>query len=201
MAVKQLPPGSDPANPPLANGEEEKAALLTNELVRKYGEPAAIFTSPMTRCLQSARPAIEWFGQHQLPGSVLVVTLNTLCQPDSGDVDPANPKARADGLVIYGPESFSPEWYEWFKTSRRIIRAIDEQVIMTPGQISDRRPIFVFTHRPLVAAARWVAQHGDVVPGKNDINALEGSLLPFCLFEERRLPGYMITNWTELPRE
>ncbi len=197
MAVKDLPPGSDPANPPLTAESREASARLTDVLVRKYGPPAAIFQSPMTRCLDTAEYAARLYGQHYNSG-VLVVTLNTLCQPDSGDVDPENPKARADGLVIYGQETYSPQWYEWFLTSRMIIRTIENQVINILGKRDDR-PIFAFTHRPLVAAARWATRHNDGgFPGRDDIDALDKGLLPYCLFRDLQGPDQA---WIELPRE
>lgn len=189
VAVKDLPAGADPTNPPLTEQAKQDAEKLTDELVRLYGPPGIIFTSPKIRCLQTAAPAIERFGQHE-KGGVLVVTLNTLCQPENGDHDPTNPNARPDGLVIYGKESFSPDWWNWFLLSVDVINVLIDA-------LGIERTVWVFTHRPIVGAAHWGAKNnGDEArPSKDSIDAGDKALLPFCIFKRTGNQG-----WQELPR-
>jgi len=177
----------DPADPPLSNKAKEGAVRLTDDLQKAFGSPTMIFHSPKLRCMQTAAPAIERFGQHH-KGGVLVVSLNTLAQPDSGDVDPNHPNARPDGLVIYGPPSTDRQWLQWFGTSFWTIRALTS---------AQEGTIWVFTHRPLVACARWVAQRRFCPLSNGEtIDALDKSLLPYCIFK-------IDTNtiWKEVPRE
>jgi hypothetical protein len=127
--------------------------------------------------------AVDQFGQHHL-GGVVVIELNTLAQPDSGDVDPRNPKARPDGLVLYGPESFALDWQRWFLMSLAVIQAVRSS-----------GPVWVFTHRPLVAAARWHVNHREEKASKGAFDALDPTLLPYCIFEDGA-----DESWVEIPR-
>jgi hypothetical protein len=127
-------------------------------------------------------PAIARFGQLHEKNGVLVVELNSLAQPDSGEKDPVNPLARTDGLVIYGPPSTSVQWLEWFHRSREVIQAIGLEHL---DDDEDTVTYYVFTHRPLVAAARFVAKNGDRPLAEGEkLDSLDPTLLPYLVFED-----------------
>lgn len=104
MAVRDLPPGHDPSDPPLAAGELDKARQFSYQLEAWHGPPDIIFHSDKLRCVQTATSAFVRFGN-----KVPVISLDTLAQPENGDLDSKNPDADENGLVYYGPRSFSQE--------------------------------------------------------------------------------------------
>lgn len=189
MKVKDLQSGSDPTDPPLTQESIIQAPPLTRHLHERFGIPAMLFQSPKVRCVQTAAPAVATFGDLMHNG-ILVITLNTLAQPDNGDYDPTNPNARkSDGLFIYGPGSSDSDWLQWFKRSLKAIRLLTVEL-----QTED--VIWVFTHRPIVAAARWFAKDGSPFPRGGDMGAAtDKSLLPYCVFEDDG------KTWREIPKE
>lgn len=184
-AVKDLQPNSDPSDPPLADGEKEKAVKLITDLEEQFGHPDVIFHSPKLRCVQTATPAFNRF-KDQIP----MICMDTLAQSENGDLDPQNPGADEKGLVYYGPRTYSPEWYELFMASFWKI------MVEYHRNRHEYELMWVFTHRPLVAAARHYAQGLPFPTSTDDIDAMDKSLLPYCVFECGR--GGL--NWHEVPR-
>lgn len=183
-----LPPESDLSDPPLTAESMAKAIKLMDEIAEKYGPPVAIFTSPKQRARQTIEPAVKRFGQHH-DGGCVVIGLNTLSQPDNADpAEKDDPRADGKGLIYYGPRSYSPDWYGWFLASRRVIEAVSKA-------FHANGPIYISTHRPFVGAARWVVKHGLTLPGRDDIDALDPSLLPYIVIEKEN--GRLI----EIPRK
>ncbi|MDO8435449.1 MAG: hypothetical protein Q7S89_02095 [bacterium] len=186
-------PAFDPADPPLARGWDLHAKELARELFVKFGQPAVIFTSPKRRCLQTAASAIELNVKPKDPKAPIAVSLSCLAQTDSGDHAPSDSRAEKDGLVYYGERSGPADWVRWFDQSREVIRRL--RVVDAPRD----QTVWVFTHRPLVAAARWATKHHmfDMrnQGGLDDLNALDATLLPYCIFDEDQ-HGI----WVEIPR-
>lgn len=182
MAVKDLPPGHDPSDPPLTPESLKEAKRLSVTLEKKYGAPSLILHSPKLRCFQTAEPAILKFGQFH-KGGCPVISLNSLCQPDSGDHDPLNPKADKDGHVIYGDHATKEQWYHWFVQSRNFLNIYLENYRFINGGLKEREgTIWVFTHRPICAAAHKHTEWDHDQGNYEELDPFNPSLLPYSLF-------------------
>lgn len=213
MAVSDLLPidWDDLSDPPLATESMAKAETLTEELIQKFGSPLGIFQSTKLRCRQTAGPMVQKFVNPfaSRKDTVPLVTLDTLAQTENGDLDPDNPAADEKKLVYYGPRSNSLDWYRWYEDSMMVITELTEMWRRhSPFCEAGRHDnaVYVFTHRPIVAAARHTAQGKQDPTGPDDIDALDKTLLPYCVFaiepvRGQQWLGYGPKRWVELPRD
>lgn len=206
MAVKDLPNWNDLSDPPLTDEAKVKARELTLYLLETYGHPLAVFQSSKLRCRQTAEHMVANLVdplKQDKDNYVPLYTLGSLAQTDNGDSAPDHPDADEKGLVYYGPRSDSRDWYCWTAQSLHAIKAL---TLMLVRQIPHRamETVYVYTHRPIVAGMRWIAQRKDMPTGEDDIDALDTTLLPYCVFNLTSIDENMLTNpgfWlAEIPR-
>lgn len=181
-AVKYLSPWQDPSDPPLTPEAREEAKKIPLHIVTNFGSPDLILTSTRVRAIQTAEPTVKVFSQFDCP----VISLSCLGQPDSGEEDPTNTKARPDGIVIYGPESTKLQWFQWFLQSRMIVKSILSNWEDIYNRTVPEEPLILyFTHTTLVAAARYAEFHGyNNTENCGLIDDLDSSIKPYCYFEE-----------------
>ncbi|GEM_PF-6724745 len=193
LSVSYLPRDADPSDPPLTDGAKVEARNLYYQMRGRY-PVSAIFTSLKRRALQTAEPAIEDVNNGRC-GDIPIISLNTLGQPDNGDLDPGNPDAEIDGplkgWMIYGKRSTTDDWWKWFRTSMLYITIAAENAPLIPEPV-----IWVYTHRPLVACARLAAEAEAKGEHHQLVNttvltsmALDKSLLPFMVLRHTRMAG------------
>lgn len=172
VKVKNLPPKADPLDPPLTEKAMVEVGPLTDRLVKETGEPGLIMSSPRIRCHQTAAEAVRRFGgYHGL--DVPVVELSDLARADNsewckadeipvGYPYPARRKEGSNTYHVWGPETDESEWLWSAWRMYFIIRAFCEAMDI-------ERPIWVFSHGPIVAAWKWIDKNpeweGPVVLG------------------------------------
>jgi hypothetical protein len=207
MAVKDLPPDFDKSDPPLTEEAKKEAAKLTGYLLRTYGPPLAIFRSPKLRCRQTAETLVHvWVDQLEKDPRyyVQLFTLESLAQTENGDAAPDHLHADKSGLVYYGPRSNSHDWYRWTIQSILAIYALGRMLQYQVPEARGNEAIYVYTHRPIVAGCRWIAQGKTAPTGADDIDALDKSLLPYCVFDMTCTDEVVLANpsfrLVEIPR-
>jgi broad specificity phosphatase PhoE len=186
--------GFSPADPPLTEKAKGLAHDLCYELREKFGQPDIIFCSPKIRARQTAERAIKCYGQLQ-NGGCLVVELNSLCQPDSGEVDHEN-STRPDGLVIYGDPSTDAQWHEWTYQSFELMEAIVGVALRGKDEVT----VWVYTHSPHTACARRMARlnatddDADTIPtdGEMAAEALDPTIKPYIVIEVAHSGGLFV---------
>ena len=158
LAVSDLPKGwHDPSDPPLSAEAHLQVPGFTLHLERQLlGGPLFIATASLLRCRQTARFAIERFG-NVWGGGCPVITLESLGQPDNGEPDPENPVADEKGLVYYGQRTSTEDWVRMCAHSISILGGIAEKMLNRPPfEVPEGSCVWVFTTRPLAAAARFI---------------------------------------------
>lgn len=179
--------GFDPADPPLTPQAMMEAMDLCHNLHRVFGEPDILFHSLQLRAQQTASPAIQRFGLLHTGGR-LVVGLNSLGQPDSGE------KLPSGEILSYGPKTTDPEWHEWTRMSIEFIDIICRNARGAQSLVT----AWVYTHRPHTAATRWIAQCNDRHPAIDELDTFDPSLLPYCIFD--LMPGNRLVENTHIYR-
>lgn len=183
--------GFSPADPPLTEKAQVDAVALCVNLGDKFGQPNVIFSSPKHRARQTAQPAIECFGQlHR--GGCLVVELNILSQPDSGEVDREN-STRPDGLVIYGDLSTEQQWHKWTFESFSVMAAIVSATVWDEDEVT----VWVYTHSPHAVCARRMArlnaanEDADTAPVDGEImpETFDPAIKPYIVLEMEWVGG------------
>lgn len=157
----------DPSDPPLSEEGQGSSIELCEKLSKRFGPPPVIFVSPKRRARETAFRAMLEHCIHCIGGSTTqLIYLQCLAQPDNKEEDG----------TIYGPVSNKEDWHRWFVQSRwNILEFCQSKSVQ---HLETRiNPVWVFTHRPIIAVAYAQAMDCGVDP-------LNPSFKPWVEFED-----------------